>query len=114
MLLLLAANVADLFLPIGLLGNLSVIGTVMFLYRLWNFLRSCFFEKQTCSQARMSCMCSEWSHSEYVGFVGLVDKEPDVIRGIMIDTGASINIHGQKWLLRKPCDPGVFGVMSTE
>ena len=44
--------------------------------------------------------CSPLFHCKYVGFVGLVDKEPDVIRGIMIDTGALINIHGQKWLER--------------
>ena len=30
-----------------------------------------------------------------IGFLGLVGKEPDVARGLLVDTGASINVHGQ-------------------
>ena len=32
-----------------------------------------------------------------IGFLGLVGKEPDVARGLLVDTGASINVHGQNW-----------------
>ena len=32
-----------------------------------------------------------------IGFLGLVGKEPDVARGLLVDTGASINVHGQSW-----------------
>ena len=32
--------------------------------------------------------------NSFVGFIGLVGKEPDVERGLLVDTGASINIHG--------------------
>ena len=30
-----------------------------------------------------------------IGFLGLVGKETDVARGLLVDTGASINVHGQ-------------------
>ena len=30
-----------------------------------------------------------------IGFLGLVGKEPDVARGLLVNTGASINVHGQ-------------------
>ena len=34
---------------------------------------------------------------QVIGFLGLVGKEPDVARGLLVDTGASINVHGQNW-----------------
>ena len=90
MLFILAANIFDLLLPIELFGSLSVMVTVLTLFR----LRMC----------RGSCSCSSGGASPFnpklVGFVGLVDKEPDVARGIMIDTGASINIHSKAWYER--------------
>ena len=85
---MLAANVVDLFLPIGFFGDISVMVTALLLFQLWKHGRRC------------SSRCRPLSHHNFVGFVGLVDKEPDVVRGIMIDTGASINIHSKAWCER--------------
>ena len=81
----LAANFVDLLLPIGFFGEISVMVTVFLLFQL---------KKRRC---RSSSRCRTAFHHNFVGFVGLVDKEPDVVRGIMIDTGASINIHSKAW-----------------
>ena len=62
--------------------------TAFLLYRLWKYVR------------RGGSECVPLSHHKFSGFVGLVDKDPDVVRGIMIDTGASINIHGKAWFER--------------
>jgi len=40
------------------------------------------------------------AQTHFTGFLGLVGKEPDVERGLLIDTGASINIHGADWFNR--------------
>ena len=52
---------------------------------------------------------------KYAGFIGLVGKEPDVTRGLLVDTGASINLHGTDWFrgfLSKVLKP--WGLWSTE
>ena len=85
---MLAANVVDMLLPIGFFGEISVMVTALFLFQL---------KKRRC---RGSSRCRTAFHHNFVGFVGLVDKEPDVVRGIMIDTGASINIHSKAWFQR--------------
>ena len=85
---MLAANFVDLLLPIGFLGEISVMVTVFLLFQL---------QKRSC---RSSSRCRSLSHHNFVGIVRLVDKEPDVVRGIMIDTGASINIHSKAWFER--------------
>jgi len=36
-------------------------------------------------------------NTKVIGFLGLVGKEPDVARGLLVDTGASINVHGINW-----------------
>ena len=47
-----------------------------------------------------TCIEPEPVEVKVVGFAGLVGKEPDVVRGLLIDTGASINIHGTDWFSR--------------
>lgn len=44
----------------------------------------------------------EW----FSGLVGLVGKEPDVVRGLLVDTGAAINVHSASW--RKAYEQGVL------
>ena len=88
MTLILASNVVDLFLPIELFGSISVMATGLIFFRLWK------------CRSRCSSEGASLSHPKFVGFVGLVDKEPDVVRGIMIDTGASIDIHSKAWFER--------------
>ena len=33
----------------------------------------------------------------FIGFCGLVGKDDDIVRGLLVDTGASINLHGADW-----------------
>ena len=39
-------------------------------------------------------------NTSFVGFIGLVGKDPDIERGLLIDTGASINLFGAGWFKR--------------
>ena len=95
MILIFAANLLDLFLPIELFGSLSVMVTGLILFRLWKCTSSC------------SSGGASLSHPKFVGFVGLVDKEPNVVRGVMIDTGASINIDSKALKICRNCPPTV-------
>ena len=41
-----------------------------------------------------------WEKIHFIGFLGLFEKELDVEIGLLIDTGASINVHGMQWFER--------------
>ena len=38
-----------------------------------------------------------FSKDSFHGLVGLVGKDPDTTRGLLIDTGAAINVHSRNW-----------------
>ena len=73
---------------VELFGSLNVMVTGLILFRL---------RKRRCS---CSSGGASLSHPKFVCFAGLVDKKPNVVRGIMIDTGASINIQSKAWYER--------------
>ena len=52
--------------------------------------------REECVRNENECVLNQ-ENVKMVGFLGLVGKEPDVARGLLIDTGASINVHGINW-----------------
>ena len=41
---------------------------------------------------------------KFLGLVGLVGKDPNVTRGLLIDTGAAVNVHSVDWIQRFESD----------
>ena len=94
-LFLVASGIVSDQAPQGLIGCLAAYGLGHLLYTLWSY----------CSRKRAShCVCvrrnDSWLKVHFTGFLGLVGKEPDVEIGLLVDTGASINIHGTQWFER--------------
>ena len=52
------------------------------------------------NQILLSVLLHTEERSSFIGFIGLVGKDPDIERGLLIDTGASINLLGSEWLER--------------
>ena len=52
--------------------------------------------REECVKNASECVLNQ-ENIKVVGFLGLVGKEPEVARGLLIDTGASINVHGMNW-----------------
>ena len=64
----------------------------------WSYFRECRNRRQ----CRNDCVknvseCENQDNLKVIGFLGLVGREPDVARGLLVDTGASINVHGANW-----------------
>ena len=83
----------------GLTGCLAAYGLGHLLYTLWSIC------SRVCSRKRADhYVCvkrdNKWERIHFTGFLGLVGKEPDVEIGLLIDTGASINVHGLQWFER--------------
>ena len=52
--------------------------------------------RKDCVKSVNECVLNQ-ENIKVIGFLGLVGKEPDVARGLLVDTGASINVHGMNW-----------------
>ena len=78
-----------------LLGGITTFGLGYLLQVGWNYVVGSVVKWMCVKRNRNKPI-----ENRYIGFCGLVGKEPDVERGLLVDTGASINIHGADWFER--------------